>query len=29
MYDYFRQTVNDPYLDEYLAEIQRIEAELG
>lgn len=29
MYDYFRETVNDPYLDEYLAEIEAIEASLS
>lgn len=29
MYDYFRETVNDPYLDDYLAEIEAIEASLG
>lgn len=29
MLDYFKETVDEPYLDEYLAEIQRIEASLA
>ena len=29
MIDYFRETVGDPYLDDYLNEIQRLQNELG